>query len=85
MEPFVARVFDIARPFKSPLQVGGFPIANRPTEAAAPLYCSSSLAIVGVQHRPLGPQALRLTPDTKKKPSLLLTLFDLYNSKPSLN
>jgi len=32
MEPFVARVFDIARPFKSPLQVGGFPIANRPTE-----------------------------------------------------
>jgi nuclear protein localization family protein 4 len=32
MEPFVARIFDIARPFKSPLSCGGFPVANRPTE-----------------------------------------------------
>lgn len=32
MEPFVARVFDIVRPFRSPLSCGGFPVANRPTE-----------------------------------------------------
>jgi len=31
MEPLVARVFDIARPFESPLGTG-FPIENRPTE-----------------------------------------------------
>jgi len=32
MEPFVSRIFDIARPFRSPLTCGGFPVANRPTE-----------------------------------------------------